>query len=83
MRPAVIQRRQILQGINTDRITILVYVVSALLSALAGIIFFIAVDLCFPDAGTNTAFDVVTAVLLAVRALPEGRGIFRAPSSAY
>ena len=61
-------------GINTDRITILVYVVSALLSALAGIIFSSRLISASPDAGTNTAFDVVTAVLLGGTSIAGGQG---------
>lgn len=61
-------------GINTDRITILVYVVSALLSALAGIMFSSRLISASPDAGTNTAFDVVTAVLLGGTSIAGGQG---------
>lgn len=61
-------------GISVDRITILVYVVSAVLSALAGIIFSSRLISASPDAGTNTAFDVVTAVLMGGTSINGGQG---------
>ena len=63
-----------ISGINTDRITIMVYVLSALLSALAGIIFSSRLISASPDAGTNTAFDVVTAALLGGTSIAGGKG---------
>ena len=61
-------------GINKDRVTIAVYMISALLSALAGIIFSSRLISASPDAGSNTAFDVVTAALLGGTSIVGGQG---------
>lgn len=61
-------------GVSVDRITIMVYVVSALLSAAAGIIFSSRLISASPDAGRNTAFDVVTAVLMGGTSINGGQG---------
>ena len=61
-------------GVNTDQITISVYVISALLAAFAGIIFSSRLISASPDAGDNTAFDVVTAALLGGTSIVGGKG---------
>ena len=61
-------------GIHTVGITIKVYVLSALLSALAGILYSSRLISASPDAGANTSFDCVTAVLLGGTSIAGGKG---------
>ena len=61
-------------GINTNMITITVYVISALLAAIGGIIYSSRLISASPNAGTNTAFDIVTAVLLGGTSIVGGQG---------
>ncbi|MEE0420881.1 MAG: ABC transporter permease [Lachnospiraceae bacterium] len=61
-------------GISVVRITIAVYVLNALLAGVAGIIFSSRLISASPDAGRNTAFDVVTAVLMGGTSINGGQG---------
>lgn len=61
-------------GINTDKVIIQTYIISAVLSAFAGLIFASRLISATADAGTNTAFDVVTAVLLGGASITGGKG---------
>ncbi len=63
-------------GISVVRITIAVYVLNALLAGVAGIIFSSRLISASPDAGRNTAFDVVTAVLMGEPVSMAVRAIF-------
>lgn len=61
-------------GISVARITIAVYMLNALLAGVAGIIFSSRLISASPDAGRNTAFDVVTAVLMGGTSINGGQG---------
>jgi ribose transport system permease protein len=64
----------IYSGINTDRIKILVYTISGLLAALAGIIITARLSSAQPQAGTGYELDAIAAVVLGGTSLAGGVG---------
>jgi ribose transport system permease protein len=64
----------IYSGINTDRIKILVYTISGLLAALAGIIITARLSSAQPQAGTGYELDAIAAVVLGGTSLAGGSG---------
>lgn len=63
-----------ISGVNVDRVIIFTYVVSSVLSSLAGMIYASRTISVSPEAGSTTNFDVVTAVLLGGTSIQGGKG---------
>lgn len=63
-----------LSGINTDKIKTLVYVLSGLAAALAGIIVTSRIGSASPNAGTGFELDAIAAVVLGGTSLSGGEG---------
>jgi ribose transport system permease protein len=63
-----------LSGVNVDRIQILVYTLSGLTAAVAGIILTSRLDSAQPTAGEGYELDAITAVVLGGTSLAGGRG---------
>ena len=64
----------IYSGINTDRIKILVYTISGILAALAGIIITARLSSAQPQAGSGYELDAIAAVVLGGTSLAGGIG---------
>ena len=64
----------IYSGINTDRIKVLIYMISGLLSALAGIIITARLSSAQPQAGSGYELDAIAAVVLGGTSLDGGVG---------
>jgi ribose transport system permease protein len=63
-----------LSGINTNRVTIVVYAVTGLLAALAGILLIGRLDSAPPTLGVGYEFDSITAVVVGGTSLFGGEG---------
>lgn len=63
-----------LSGINTDRIKILVYMISGIAAALSGIIVTSRIGSASPNAGTGYELDAIAAVVLGGTSLSGGEG---------
>ena len=63
-----------LSGIHVGRVKYLVYCLSGLISAMAGIMFVIRIRAVIPDAGLNAPLEVVTAVLIGGTTIYGGKG---------
>ncbi len=63
-----------LSGINTNRIKVMVYMISGMLSALAGIILTARLGTASPTAGTAYELDAIAAVVLGGTSLVGGSG---------
>ena len=63
-----------LSGVNVDRVQILVYTLSGLTAAVAGVILTSRLDSAQPTAGAGYELDAVTAVVLGGTSLAGGRG---------
>ena len=63
-----------LSGIHVGRIKYLVYCLSGLISAMAGLMFVIRIRAVIPDAGLNAPLEVVTAVLIGGTTIYGGKG---------
>jgi len=63
-----------LSGIHVGRVKYLVYCLSGLISAMAGIMFVIRIRGVIPDAGLNAPLEVVTAVLIGGTTIYGGKG---------
>ena len=58
------QRAAFICGVHVDRVKYLVYALSGLISALAGLMFTVRIRAIMPDAGLNSPLEVITAVLI-------------------
>ncbi len=63
-----------LSGIHVGRVKYLVYCLSGLISAMAGIMFVIRIRAVIPDAGLNAPLEVVPAVLIGGTTIYGGKG---------
>ncbi|HSW46326.1 MAG TPA: ABC transporter permease [Phycisphaerae bacterium] len=63
-----------LSGINTDRVKILVYALSGLVSALAAVLYCAQFEQGKPDAGWGKELDAIAAVVIGGTSLMGGRG---------
>jgi ribose transport system permease protein len=63
-----------LSGVNVDRVQIIVYTLSGLTAALAGVILTSRLDSAQPTAGAGYELDAITAVVLGGTSLAGGRG---------
>jgi len=63
-----------LSGVNTDRVQILVYTVSGVMAAAAGVILTSRLNSAQPTAGAGYELDAITAVVLGGTSLAGGRG---------
>ena len=63
-----------LSGVKTDRVQILVYGLSGVMSAVAGVILTSRLDSAQPTAGDGYELDAITAVVLGGTSLAGGRG---------
>jgi ribose transport system permease protein len=63
-----------LSGVNVDRVQILVYTLSGLTAAVAGVILTSRLDSAQPTAGAGCELDAITAVVLGGTSLAGGRG---------
>ncbi|MCL6444033.1 MAG: ABC transporter permease [Alicyclobacillus sp.] len=63
-----------MSGISVDRVKIAVYIISSVLSALAGIILAGRVDAGLPQSGQNYELDAIAAVVIGGISLSGGRG---------
>lgn len=63
-----------LSGINTDKIKILVYIVSGFASAIAGVIITSRIGSASPNAGTGFELDAIAAVVIGGTSLAGGEG---------
>jgi len=63
-----------LSGIYVGKIKYLVYILSGLISAMAGLMFTIRIRAVIPDAGLNAPLEVVTAVLIGGTTIYGGKG---------
>ena len=63
-----------LSGVNVDRVQILVYTLSGLTAAVAGVILTSRLDSAQPTAGAGYELDAITAVVLGGTSLAGGRG---------
>ena len=63
-----------LSGIYVGRVKYLVYCLSGLISAMAGLMFTIRIRAVIPDAGLNAPLEVITAVLIGGTTIYGGKG---------
>ncbi len=63
-----------LSGINVTRIKVMIYGLSGILAALAGIVLTSRLDSAQPTAGTSYELDAIAAVVLGGTSLSGGRG---------
>jgi ribose transport system permease protein len=63
-----------LSGVNVDRVQIIVYTLSGLTAAMAGVILISRLDSAQPTAGAGYELDAITAVVLGGTSLAGGRG---------
>ena len=68
------EKTAFLSGIYVGRIKYLVYCLSGLISAVAGLMFAIRIRGVIPDAGLNAPLEVVTAVLIGGTTIYGGKG---------
>lgn len=61
-------------GIKTDRIVIIVYMLSSLLAAFGGLMYVARMNACEPGLGTSTHFDAITVSLIGGFAMSGGYG---------
>lgn len=63
-----------ISGVNTKRMIILIYVISGVMAALAGMILTSRLSSAQPDAGTTYEMDAIAAVVLGGTSLAGGKG---------
>jgi ribose transport system permease protein len=68
------ERTAFLSGIHQDRVKYLVYAVSGLISALAGLMYTARIRAVVPDMGITSPLEVITAVLIGGTAITGGKG---------
>ena len=68
------EKTAFLSGIYVGKIKYLVYILSGLISAIAGLMFAIRIRAVIPDAGLNAPLEVVTAVLIGGTTIYGGKG---------
>jgi ribose transport system permease protein len=61
-------------GINVDRVKVLVFMLSGVLCAIAGIIFASRNEAAVPDAGTGWELDAIAATVIGGTSLSGGKG---------
>ena len=66
-----------LAGINTKNLTLISFIISGCLASLAGVLYLIRFRAASVSIGTNTALDVITAVIIGGASLFGGRGSVR------
>ena len=68
------ERTAFLSGIHEDRVKFLVYALSGLISALAGLMYTARIRAVVPDMGITSPLEVITAVLIGGTAITGGKG---------
>jgi ribose transport system permease protein len=68
------ERTAFLSGIHQDRVKYLVYALSGLISALAGLMYTARIRAVVPDMGITSPLEVITAVLIGGTAITGGKG---------
>ena len=68
------ERTAFLSGVHVDRIKYLVYTLSGLICALAGLMYTARIRAVVPDMGITSPLEVVTAVLIGGTAITGGKG---------
>ncbi len=68
------ERTAFLSGIHEDRVKYLVYALSGLISALAGLMYTARIRAVVPDMGITSPLEVITAVLIGGTAITGGKG---------
>ncbi|WP_407893350.1 ribose ABC transporter permease [Lacticaseibacillus sp. N501-2] len=68
------ERAAFVAGVNTNKTTILIYTISGLMAALAGMILTSRLSSAQPDAGTSYEMDAIAAVVLGGTSLAGGKG---------
>jgi len=68
------ERTAFLSGVHVERMKYLVYALSGLISALAGLMYTARIRAVVPDMGVTSPLEVVTAVLIGGTAITGGKG---------
>jgi ribose transport system permease protein len=68
------ERTAFLSGIHEERVKYLVYALSGLISAMAGLIYTARIRAVVPDMGITSPLEVITAVLIGGTAITGGKG---------
>ena len=68
------ERTAFLSGVYVDRIQYLVYSLSGLISAMAGLMYTARIRAVVPDMGITSPLEVITAVLIGGTAITGGKG---------
>ncbi len=68
------ERTAFLSGIHEDRVKYLVYALSGLISAMAGLMYTARIRAVVPDMGITSPLEVITAVLIGGTAITGGKG---------
>jgi ribose transport system permease protein len=68
------ERTAFLSGVHVDRMKYVVYALSGLISALAGLMYTARIRAVVPDMGITSPLEVVTAVLIGGTAITGGKG---------
>lgn len=68
------ERAAFISGVNTKKMIILIYVISGLMAALAGMVLTSRLSSAQPDAGTSYEMDAIAAVVLGGTSLAGGKG---------
>jgi len=68
------ERTAYLSGVHVDRVKYLVYALSGLISAMAGLMYTARIRAVVPDMGITSPLEVITAVLIGGTAITGGKG---------
>ncbi len=68
------ERTAYLSGVQVDRVKYLVYALSGLISAMAGLMYTARIRAVVPDMGITSPLEVITAVLIGGTAITGGKG---------
>lgn len=68
------ERTSLLSGLNTDKYKIVAYMLSGVLTAIAGILYTTRLQLGSPNVGASFSMDAITAVVIGGAALTGGEG---------
>jgi len=68
------EKTAFISGINVSRVKYSVYILSSLISGIAGLMFVIRIRAVLPEAGLNAPLEIVTAVLIGGTTIYGGKG---------
>lgn len=63
-----------LSGINVKKVKLLNYMITSMMAAIAGVMLLSRYNVSIPQAGSDTAFQIITAVVIGGASLKGGRG---------